>query len=66
MLLPSIHLLKVTLFHSAKKRRDDGTPGGRYAKGHCPVIVYVRRTHDGTLPVALFKRRDRWDTFNSV
>ena len=27
----------------------DGTPGGRYAMGHCPVIVYVRRTRDGTL-----------------
>ena len=24
-----------------KKRRDDGTPGGRYATGHCPVVVYV-------------------------
>ena len=20
---------------------DDGTPGGRYALGHCPVVVYV-------------------------
>jgi len=28
---------------------DDGTPGGRYATGHCPVVVYVRRTHDETL-----------------
>ena len=28
---------------------DDGTPGGRYATGHCPVVVYVNRTHDGTL-----------------
>jgi len=36
----------------SKKRRDrrrnngtdDGTPGGRYATGHCPVVVYVRRT----------------------
>jgi len=28
---------------------DDGTPGGRYATGHCPVVVYMRRTHDGTL-----------------
>jgi len=28
---------------------DDGTPGGRYAMGHCPVVVYVRWTHDGTL-----------------
>jgi len=29
----------------SKKRRDDGTddgtPGGRYATGHCPVVVYV-------------------------
>jgi len=37
----------------SKKRRDDGTndgtPGGQYAMGHCPVIVYVRWTHDGTL-----------------
>ena len=37
----------------SKKRRhdetDDGTPLGRYATGHCPVVVYVRRTHDGTL-----------------
>ena len=40
----------------SKKRRDygtdNGTPGGRYATGHCPVVVYVvyvRRTHDGTL-----------------
>ena len=33
----------------SKKRRHDGTPGGRYATGHCPVVVYVRRTHDGTL-----------------
>jgi len=37
----------------SKKRQDngtdDGTPGGRYATGHCPVVVYVRRTHDGTL-----------------
>jgi len=36
-----------------KKRRDDGTddgtPGGRYATGHCAVVVYVRRTHDGTM-----------------
>jgi len=28
---------------------DDGTPGGRYVTGHCAVVVYVRRTHDGTL-----------------
>jgi len=28
---------------------DDGTPRGRYATGHCPVVVYVRRTDDGTL-----------------
>ena len=28
---------------------DDGRPGGRYATGHCPVVVYMRRTHDGTL-----------------
>jgi len=28
---------------------DDGIPGGRYATGHCPVIVYVRWTRDGTL-----------------
>ena len=37
----------------SKKRQDDGTddgtPGGRYAMGHCPVVVYVRRTHYGTL-----------------
>jgi len=33
----------------SKKRRDDGTPGGRYTTGRCPVVVYVRRTHDGTL-----------------
>jgi len=37
----------------SKKRRDDGTdngtPGGQYATGQCPAIVYVRRTHDGTL-----------------
>ena len=37
----------------SKKRRhdgtDDGTPVGRYATGHCPVVVDVRRTHDGTL-----------------
>jgi len=33
----------------SKKRCDDGTPGGRYATGLCPVVVYVRRTHDGTL-----------------
>jgi len=37
----------------SKKRRhdgtDDGTPVGRYAMGHCTVIVNVRRTHDGTL-----------------
>jgi len=37
----------------SKKRQDDGTddgtPGGRYATGHCPVVVYVWRTHDGTL-----------------
>ena len=45
----------------SKKRRDDGTRPSRYATGHCPVVVYVRRTHYGTLawPVALFKRRDR-------
>ena len=30
---------------------DDRTPGGRYATGHCPVVVYVRRTHDGTLAI---------------
>ena len=28
---------------------DDGTPVGPYATGHCAVVVYVRRTHDGTL-----------------
>ena len=28
---------------------DDGTPGGRYATGRCPAVVYVRRTHDRTL-----------------
>jgi len=37
----------------SKKRRhdgtDDGTPGGLYDAGDCPVVVYVRRTHDGTL-----------------
>ena len=33
----------------SKKRRDDGTPGGRYATGDCPIVVYVRLTHDGTL-----------------
>jgi len=37
----------------SKKRRDDGTddgtPVGPYATGHCPVVVCVRRTHDGTL-----------------
>jgi len=33
----------------SKKRRHDGTPVGRYATGHCPVVVYVRWTHDGTL-----------------
>jgi len=37
----------------SKKRRDDGTddgtPGGQYAIGHCPIVVYVRRTHDGIL-----------------
>jgi len=36
----------------SKKRRDDGTddgtPGGRYATGHCPD-VYVRPATDGTL-----------------
>jgi len=34
----------------SKKRQDDetddGTPGGRYATGHYPVVVYVQRTHD--------------------
>ena len=51
----------------SKKRRhdgtDDGTAVGRYTTGHCAVVVYVRRTHDGHTtghwPVALFKRRDR-------
>jgi len=37
----------------SKKRRDDGTDDGthgdQYATGHCPVVVYMRRTHDGTL-----------------
>jgi len=37
----------------SKKRRhdgtDDGTPVGPYAMGHCPVVVYVRRTYGGTL-----------------
>jgi len=28
---------------------DDGTLGGRYATGHCPIIIYVRWTHDGIL-----------------
>jgi len=28
---------------------DDGKPGGQYATGHCPVVVDVRRTHDGAL-----------------
>ena len=28
---------------------DDGTPVGHYATGHCRVLVYVRRTHNGTL-----------------
>jgi len=37
------------LARQSKKRRDDGTPGGRYATGHCPVVVCVQRTHDGTL-----------------
>jgi len=40
----------------SNKRRDDGTddgtPGGRYATGHCPVVVYVRWTHDGTLALS--------------
>jgi len=37
----------------SKKQRhdgtDDGTPGGQYATGQCPAVVYMRRTHDGTL-----------------
>jgi len=35
----------------SKKRRDGGTDDGtsRYDTGHCPVVVYIRRTHDGTL-----------------
>ena len=32
---------------------DDGTPGGRYTTGHWPVVVYVRRTHDGTLALGV-------------
>jgi len=28
---------------------DNRTPGDRYATGHCLVVVYMRRTHDGTL-----------------
>jgi len=24
--------------------KSDGTPGGRYTTGHCPVVVYVRQT----------------------
>jgi len=60
------------MFGWSKKRRDDGTddgtPGGQYAKGHCPVVVYVRRCDGHTTghwPVALFKRRNRrWDTFH--
>ena len=46
----------------SKKRRhdgtDDGTPIGRYATGYCPVVVYVRQTHNGHWPVAFFKRYD--------
>jgi len=45
----------------AKKRRndttDDGTPGGRYATGHCPVVVYVRRIHDGTRLIAMVQEK---------
>jgi len=41
-----------------KKRRDNGTddrtPGGRYATGHCPVLFYVRRTHDGAVMLEAF------------
>jgi len=34
----------------SKKRRDRRrTAGGRYSTGHCPVVVYVRQTHDQTL-----------------
>jgi len=43
----------LSLFGWSKKRlidgTHDGTPEGRYATDHCPVVVYVRRTHDGTL-----------------
>jgi len=34
---------------------DDGTPGGRYAMGHCPVVVYLRRIQEGTLAHGVVK-----------
>ena len=49
----SRHVPKVSTPGWSKKRRHDGTddetPVGRYATGHCPVVVYMRQTHDGTL-----------------
>ena len=37
----------------SKKRRHDGTPAGPYDTGHCPVVVYVRQMHDGTLAIGV-------------
>ena len=49
-LLASQDMENDSLWHGwSKKQQDDGTPGDRYATCHCPVIVHVRRTHDGTL-----------------
>ena len=52
LLYPAVYPLPHQHGWSKKRRHDgtdDGTPGGRYDTGHCPVVVYVRRTHDGTL-----------------